>query len=144
MTAYRPAIRIRAWYQEHMGPRHPNAPHRRSKATRTATTPPRVTDTRKDPAEPHPDDVQLLGKPSSPPPSPAEQRSLTTVTRLGGYTYPATTPTPEPPLQPPRPSLQSILKTHREANGPSRTDPTAPRLTTVKVNKSPAQIRPTQ
>ena len=90
-------------------------------------------------AKPHPDDVQSQGKPYSPPPSPAEQRSLTTVTRLlGEYINPTTTPAPKQPLPPPRPSLKSILKTHRVhlksyLPGPSRPDPTPPRPTPVQV-----------
>jgi hypothetical protein len=143
-TAYRPVTRIRAWYQEQMGPRHPNAPHKRFKAIRTATTTPHVTDTRKDPAEPHPDDVPLPEKRTSPPPPLAEQRSLTTVTRLGGYTRQQHLPRSHHSRHRVQASSPSRRHTGKPTYppGPSRTDPTATRPTTVQVNKPPAQIRP--
>jgi hypothetical protein len=68
----------------------------------------------KDPAQPHPDDLPQPNPSTLTPP--AEQRSLTTVNNLGGYTL--CEPTPALPLSLPktRPSLSSILKNHRAAN----------------------------
>ena len=140
-AAYSPADRVRAWYQEHLGPRHPNAFHR-TRATTTTTTSLRITDTRKDPAGPHPDNAQPLGKPFPPPTSPAKQRSLTTITRLGGYTNPTSTPAPKPPLPPRRPSLKSILKTHREANLPARSQQARPNPTPNNTGTSQPTPRP--
>ena len=68
---------------------------------------PRTPRTQRTPPVPHPDDDHLRAQLLTHTPPPAEQRTLTSVTSFGGYHS-------APPAPPPRPTLTSILKSHRD------------------------------
>ena len=110
-AARRRADSIQNWYRVHTNPIAPHPSNSLPIATSSSSSsqlPSHNSDT-KDPAVPHPDDVDdypLDQPPPNTPPMPAEQRALTAVTRLGGYHS-----APQAPA--PRPTLTSILKSHK-------------------------------
>ena len=138
-AANRRAATIRDWFNAHKGPINP----RDTQATDTPIdlpSPSRKQSTLKDPAQPHPNDL-----PNPHPPSltiPAEQRSLTTVTNLGGYTSHAPSPVPLPCLSAKRPSLTSILKNHRaeKPTTPLQTSPPRPQSQSAQTHISSSHI----
>ena len=110
-AASRRADSIRNWYRVHSNPIAPhwsNSLPPNTSSSSSSQLPSQISDV-KDPAVPHPDDVDDHLPEQSPPntpPLPAEQRALTAVTRLGGYQS-------APPTPAPTQSLSSILKSHR-------------------------------
>jgi hypothetical protein len=98
-AANRRAANVRDWYKASHGLLNSRDRPPTETTSDMTTTSSQDPNSRKDPAQPHPEDLPTPHDYSTD--TPAEQRSLTTVTNLGGYTIPEPTPVPPPRLSAP-------------------------------------------
>ena len=112
-AANRRADSIREWHRVHTTPIASNHSYKHPSASSSPNNhlPSNTPDT-KDPAVPHPADDHLRTQPPHYTPPPAESYTLNSVTSFGGYHS-------APAAPPPRPTLTSILKSHKDAPFPA-------------------------